>query len=205
MNSEHISEEVKQARPLEYSINPLIVNRWSPRAFEGRKVPDDVLFSLFEAARFAPSGSNEQPWVYIFARTPEHLALFHSFINESNRSWCERAPVLALVASRTMARNGNPNRTHAFDAGASWAMLALEATRQGLIAHAMGGFDRGKAGETLGLPRDCEPIAVIAIGYRGDPAILTENQRQREKPSPRNPLDRFLFEGTFPDQSREER
>lgn len=200
MNAEkEILPETAAARPTAYPVNPLIVNRWSPRAFESREVPEEALFALFEAARLAPSAMNEQPWRYAFARTGRDREKFLSFINEANRSWCERAPVLAvLLTKKTYSNNGEPNRSSAFDAGASWGYLALEAARQGLAAHAMGGFDREAARTALQLPDDYEPLVAIAIGYRGDPSVLTEGQRQREQPSPRKPLSEIAFEGGFP-------
>ena len=191
-------DEVLAARPTSYDVHPNVLRRWSPRAFDEREVPEDVLFSLFEAARYAPSANNEQPWRYVLARTKEDREKFYDFIAEGNRSWCERAPALAvLAAKKTSTRNGNPMRTYAFDAGASWALLALEATNKGLYTHAMGGFDGAKAKEALGFSDDYEPMIVIAIGYRGDPAVLTEGQREREKPSPRRPLQDIVLEGAF--------
>lgn len=192
--------EVSQYRITEeslYDINPLILNRWSPRAFAAKEVPEQLLFSLFEAARWAPSGSNIQPWRYIIARTCEDRERFHSFISEGNREWCEQAPVLAIVISHTITPSGKPSRSHAFDAGASWAYLAIEATRKGLFAHAMGGFDRDKAREVLHIPAEYEAHAVIAIGYRGDPSDLSERNREREHPSGRRKLSETVFEGTF--------
>jgi len=191
-------DEALAARPTTYDVHPNVLSRWSPRAFEEREVPEDVLFGLFEAARYAPSANNEQPWRYVLARTKEDREKFYGFINEGNRSWCERAPALALLAAKkTSAKTGNPMRTYAFDAGSSWALLALEATNKGLYTHAMGGFDGAKAKEALGFSDDYEPMVVIAIGYRGDPAVLTEGQREREKPSTRKPLQDILHEGTF--------
>ncbi|TLS54055.1 nitroreductase family protein [Paenibacillus antri] len=191
-------DEVREARPTAYEVHPNVLQRWSPRAFDEREVPEELLFGLFEAARYAPSANNEQPWRYVLARTKEDREAFYEFINEGNRSWCERAPALALLAAKkTSTRNGNPMRTYAFDAGASWATLALEATNKGLVTHAMGGFDAAKAKEALGFTDDYEPMIVIAIGYRGDPAVLTEGQREREKPSPRKPLSEIVHEGKF--------
>jgi len=190
--------EVRAARSTAYPVSPAILNRWSPRAFQEKEVPEDELFALFEAARYAPSANNEQPWRYVFARTKADREAFWTFINEGNRSWCERAPVLALLAAkRTSSTSGKPMRTYAFDAGSSWALLAAEAASRGLATHAMGGFDALKAKETLGIPDDYEPMIVIAIGYRGDPAMLTEGQREREQPSGRKPLEEIAMEGAF--------
>lgn len=159
--------EVAENRSAAYEIDPVFLNRWSPRSFKEDQVPDDVLFSLFEAARWAPSASNEQPWRFIVARTAEDKQRFYPFIAEGNRIWCEKAPVLALILSKTVSGRGTFNRAHAFDAGAAWGYLALQATKLGLITHAMGGFDPEKAKEVLGVPDDYELHAVIAIGYQG--------------------------------------
>jgi nitroreductase len=201
MSTREVTPEVQAIRNVSQNIEPLILNRWSPRAFAERAVSDEVLTSLFEAARYAPSASNLQPWRFIVAKREEDRRKFHSFIVEKNRQWCERAPVLVLVAGQQInAANGKPNRTYAFDTGAAWAYLALEATRQGLIVHAMAGFMQDKAREALGIPEHYEPLIVIAIGYRGDVAVLDPEFQEREKPSARHPLTDTVFEGRFPFQ-----
>jgi nitroreductase len=201
MSTREVTPEVQAIRTVSQNIEPLILNRWSPRAFAEQEVSGEVLTSLFEAARYAPSASNLQPWRFIVAKREEDRRKFHSFIVEKNRQWCERAPVLVLVAGQQInAANGKPNRTYAFDTGAAWAYLALEATRQGLIAHAMAGFMQDKAKEVLGIPDHYEPLIVIAIGYRGDVAVLDPEFQEREKPSARNPLTDIVFEGRFPVQ-----
>jgi nitroreductase len=201
MSTHEVTPEVQAIRSVSKDIEPLILNRWSPRAFAERAVSDELLTSLFEAARYAPSASNVQPWRFIVAKREEDRLTFHSFIHEKNRQWCERAPVLVLVAGQRMnAASGKLNRTYAFDTGAAWAYLALEATRQGLITHAMAGFMQDKAREALGIPNNYEPLIVIAIGYRGDVAMLDPEFQEREKPSARYPLIDTVFEGRFPIQ-----
>ncbi|MBD0379368.1 nitroreductase family protein [Paenibacillus sedimenti] len=192
-----LPSEVETHRQPDHEINPQFLTRWSPRSFKDQEVPEDVLLSLFEAARWAPSGGNLQPWRYIIARTAEERASFHTFIAPGNREWCEKVPVLAVVISNTQTLNGNPNTSHAFDAGASWGYLALEAANQGLVTHAMGGFDRQQAREALGVPTDYDIHAVIAIGYRGPVDALAEKFQEREVPSSRRPVIELLFEGTF--------
>jgi nitroreductase len=189
--------QTENTREPDYEIHPQFLTRWSPRAFSEQEVPDEVLMSILEAARWAPSGGNLQPWRYILARSVEDRAKFHSFIMPGNLEWCDKAPVLALVVSHTKTANGNPNRSHAFDAGASWGYLALEADNQGLITHAMGGFDPQLARTTLEIPEDYELHAVIAIGYHGDKESLSEKFQERELPSARRPLQESLFEGHF--------
>jgi nitroreductase len=199
MSTREVTTEVQAIRSVSQDIEPLILNRWSPRAFAEQAVSDELLTSLFEAARYAPSASNVQPWRFIVAKREEDRRIFHSFINEKNRQWCERAPVLVLLAGQRMNTvNGKPNRTYAFDTGAAWAYLALEATRQGLITHAMAGFMQDKAREALGIPENYEPLIVIAIGYRSDVTMLDPEFQEREKPSARYPLIDTVFEGRFP-------
>ncbi|MEW9698831.1 nitroreductase family protein [Paenibacillus sp. SI8] len=192
-----LPEEIETHRQPDHEINPQFLTRWSPRSFKNQEVPEDVLLSLFEAARWAPSGGNLQPWRFILARSTEELSLFHSFIAPANREWCEKAPVLALIVSNTKTASGNANTSHAFDAGAAWGYLALEAANQGLITHAMGGFDRDKARETLAIPEEFDIHAVIAIGYRGPVDALDEKFQEREVPSSRRPLSELLLSGTF--------
>ncbi|NEW06474.1 nitroreductase family protein [Paenibacillus sp. SYP-B3998] len=189
--------EIENNRQPDHEINPQFLTRWSPRSFKEQEVPENVLLSLFEAARWSPSGSNLQPWRFIIARSIEERAKFHPFIAAGNREWCEKAPVLAVLVSHTKTANGNTNPSHAFDAGTSWGYLALEAANQGLITHAMGGFDRQQAREALGVPEDYDIHAVIAIGYRGPIDALADKFQEREVPSNRQPLDSFLFAAEF--------
>ncbi|MDF2684237.1 MAG: nitroreductase family protein [Brevibacillus sp.] len=189
--------QVQENREAGHDIDPVFLNRWSPRSFKSDAIADEVLFSLFEAARWAPSASNEQPWRFVFARTEEDKERFYPFIAEANRVWCEKAPVLVLVISKTISSRDTHNRAHAFDTGTAWGYLALEATRQGLVTHAMGGFDPEKAREVLGIPEGYEPHAVIAVGYQGDKEALNEVLQEREKPSTRRTLSETAFEGVF--------
>ncbi|WP_407649387.1 nitroreductase family protein [Brevibacillus composti] len=193
----NILPQVEKHRQATYEIDPVFLNRWSPRSYKEDPVPDEVLFSLFEAARWAPSGSNEQPWRFIIARSEQDRQRFYSFIAEGNRIWCEKAPVLALILSKTINGRGDHLRSHAFDAGAAWGYLALEAARKGLITHAMGGFDPEKAREALGVPAEYELHAVIAIGYQGEKEALPERLQEREVPSGRRELSETVFEGVF--------
>jgi nitroreductase len=188
---------IHQVRKPAYAIDPVFIERWSPRAFSDKEVPDEVLYSLFEAARWAPSAANRQPWRFILARKREDRERFHSFINEKNRLWCEKAPVIVLVLSKKLKDDGSENAFHAFDAGAAWAQLALQAVKNGLVTHPMGGFDKTKARQVLNIPEEFDIHAVVAVGYQADPGILPEAFQEREKPSGRNPLDTFVFEGQF--------
>jgi len=183
----------------EAPIDPRFLDRWSPRSFLPTEVPDETLRSLFEAARWAPSCFNEQPWRFVFARETEDRARFLSLLAEANRAWAGKAPVLAFVAAhRSFTRNGKPNRHHAFDAGAAWLSLALEARRHDLYAHAMAGFDEARSYEVLGLDReDWVVLAAIAIGHRGPVEALPEAKRAAERPNDRLPLATVVSEGRF--------
>lgn len=186
-------------RKADYDIDPVYLQRWSSRAFANKDVPEDVLYSLFEAARWAPSAANVQPWRYVIARTKEDREKFLTFMRRGNLAWCDQAPVLVAVISHQNwdYESDDYNPTHAFDTGTSWGFLALEATRKNLVAHAMGGFDRPKAKEVLHIPENYDVHAIVAIGYRGDKADLTESLQKREKASDRNELSQFVFEGKF--------
>src|SRR5699024_2012827 len=157
--------EVKEFRKASYDIDPIYVNRWSPRSFLDKEVSDDILYSVFEAARWAPSAANKQPWRFIIAREQADRDKFLSFINEGNVIWCNKAPVLVALLSKTDNEDGGHNPSHAFDTGAAWGFLALEAYRKGLVTHAMGGFDREKAKEVLSIPENYTVHAIVALGY----------------------------------------
>jgi nitroreductase len=192
-----VTAETAAHRHPTYEVEPLILNRWSPRSYKETEVPEEVLFSVFEAARWAPSANNEQPWRFIIARTKADREAFHSFIFPGNLAWCQKAPVLAVILSKKTTAKGEQSRAHAFDAGAAWAFLALQAESKGLATHAMGGFDRDKAREMLRVPNEFELHAVVSIGYRDRAEALPEAYREREKPSDRCPLAESLFEGEF--------
>lgn len=187
-------------RKPEYPVEPLFVRRWSPRAMSGESVPVAELTRLFEAARWAPSSYNGQPWRFLWARrdTP-HWPEFFRLLGESNQSWAHRAAALIVVVSRTLfEHNGKPARTHAFDAGAAWENLALQGAEMGLVVHGMQGFDYERARSQLRVPDEFEVQAMIAVGRPGRVEDLSEAQRAREKPSPRKPVAEIALEGGFP-------
>ncbi len=182
-------------------IHDLLAHRWSPRAFDGRPVEPEKLRSLFEAARWASSSFNAQPWNFIVATKddPENFQRVLDCFVERNQSWAKNAPVLALsVAGLKFAHNGQPNR-HAFhDVGQAVANLALQATALGLEIHQMAGIDPEKARQIFGIPEGYEAVAGIALGYPGDPASLPDPLRERElAPRERKPLDSFVFAGRW--------
>lgn len=192
-----IAAEVQDQRISDYPVSPLFLNRWSTRAFSNREVSDQDLYTVLDAAHWAPSAFNDQPWRFFVAKTEEQRSVFHQFINEFNLSWASSAPVLILVASDKLRANGDPNGAHAFDAGAAWASMAIQATMLGLFTHAMGGFDRDKARQMLNIPDQFDLHAVIALGYHGDKSALPEAFQQREVPNDRRPLNELVFEGKF--------
>jgi nitroreductase len=187
----------------EYPIDPVFTQRWSPRAFTGEPLDDATLWSLFEAARWAPSASNTQPWRFIYARPGgEGWGALFSALVPFNQGWAERASALILVMSRTTwlpkgKTEPVPAQWHAFDTGAAWAQLALQATHAGWHAHAMGGFDADLLRASLAIPGDHALHAVVAVGRR-DPAVaLSEALQQRELPSQRLPLSALVAQGRF--------
>lgn len=188
-----------QIRKVEKNINPLFVNRWSPRAMSGEEISHDDLMGLFEAARWAPSSYNNQPWRFIYAkRNTDHWQTFISFLAEGNKIWAQNAAVLVVVISRkNFEFNEKPAITHQFDAGAAWENLALEATSRGLITHGMQGFDYNQARKELDVPENFDVMAMIAIGKLGKKENLPIELKEREYPSDRKPLEEIVMEAKF--------
>lgn len=186
-------------RTSEYPIDDIFLKRHSPRAMSGEAVSKEELYTLFEAARWAPSSYNAQPWRFIYAMrdTKEFENLF-SFLIDFNKSWCIRAGALIVTISKKTSTSGKPLITHSFDTGAAWENLALQAQTMGLVAHGMEGFDYKMAKEKLGIPDDYNVEMMIAVGKHGKVEDLPEDLRAREKPSDRKPLSEIIFEGKFP-------
>ena len=199
-NVDSLTDEARAHRKPGHDVLPLFVNRWSPRSMTGEPISDGDFLALFEAARWAPSSFNAQPWRFIVARRQDSatFAKFVDLLAPANQEWAKDAAVLVVVVSRkTFERNNKPSITHAFDAGAAWENLALEATRRGLVTHGMEGFDYGRAKTELGIPDDFEVNAMIAIGKRGPKEKLSERTRAMEQPNDRKPLKEILFQGAF--------
>jgi nitroreductase len=161
--------------------------------------------TIFEAARWAPSAFNSQPWRFLYAKRGDaDWERFLGLLIPWNRGWAQSASVLVFILSDSMAmthRDGSPgeSRTHSFDAGSAWVSLALQATRMGYHAHGMSGIEYGTAEAELGVPERYRLEAACVIGRIGDPATLDEKMRSRELPSGRRPIDESVFRGGFPD------
>jgi nitroreductase len=188
-----------EVRKPEHEVDELFLNRWSPRAMSGEAVAEEELMSLFEAARWAPSSFNNQPWRILYARRDgEYWDTFLGLLVEGNRVWAKEAAALLLFVSKeTFDHNGQPYPTHSFDTGAAWENLALQATLKGLVTHGMQGFDYERARTELNVPEGFRVEAMVAVGRPGDPSTLPERVRAREAPSDRKPLSEITCEGPF--------
>ena len=187
--------ESKSAKT-ETSVHPLIRKRWSPRAFSDKPVPEELLHTLFEAASWAASSYNEQPWQYLYAHRSNEAGFNRllSCINEFNRAWAKEAGVLVLsLAQIHLVRNGQPNRHYMHDTGAANTNLLLQAADLDIYGHMMGGFDYEKTVAEFDLNKDgLEPVCFMALGYLGDPEQLDEPLRSREQAErSRKPLNAF--------------
>ncbi|TCR90236.1 nitroreductase family protein [Rhizobium sp. BK376] len=190
-------------RESSYPIDTMFLDRWSPRAFTNETMPESDLLTMLEAAHWAPSASNLQPWRYLYAlRGSEHWDKLFGVLVEFNQGWVKSAAALLFVISRTHtgelgSSEQKPSYSHSFDAGTSWGFLALQAHLMGYEAHGMTGFHADKANEMLGVPDGYRVEAAIAIGKVGDKNQLSEKLREREVPSQRKPLSELAFNGTF--------
>ena len=188
---------MKPLHNVDYPIHPLLRQRWSPRAFDTRPVEPAKIASLLEAARWAPSSSNSQPWRYLIA-TNENRAEFERMLGclvEKNQQWARTAPVLMISVAHTIYEyNGAPNRHAGHDVGAASAMLTIEAEALGLHVHQMAGFDAAKVKAEYDVPEHFDPMAAMAIGYLGSPESIPEGFRKGEvAPGTRKPISDFAF------------
>ena len=185
----------------DYPIHQLLAQRWSPYAFQDRPVPEADLLSMFEAARWAASSYNEQPWSYVVAtkENPDQFQQLLSCLVEFNQVWAKAAPVLALgIVSLKFARNGTPNRAAVHDLGLAAGNLLVEATVRGLCVHQMLGILPDRAREIFEIPEGFEAWTAIAIGYPGEPTQLPDALKARELlPRHRKPLSQFVFGGKW--------
>lgn len=185
----------------QHPVHDLIRRRWSPRAFADRPVEPDKLRSVLEAARWAPSSFNEQPWSFIVATKDdrEEYDRLLACLVEFNQGWARAAPVLFLsVAKLKFDKNQKDNRHAMHDVGLATGNLVLQATALGLFAHGMAGFNVEQARSAYSIPDSHAPMAAWALGYPADPESLEPEMRERElAPRSRHPLDRFIFRGSW--------
>jgi len=192
---------MEKPAPTEYPIADILRRRWSPRAFSDRFVEPEKLRSLFEAARWAASSFNEQPWCFIVAtkqKLEEHARLLSCLV-EKNQQWARQAPVLMVsVAKMNFDHTGKPNRHACHDVGLAVGNMIVQATALDLFVHQMAGFSPERVREIYGVPPDFEPVAAIAIGYTADIDALPEPFRQQElRERSRNPINSFVFESRW--------
>lgn len=190
-------------RTSEHPIDPQFLDRWSPRAFTTDTLPEATLLTFLEAARWAPSSFNSQPWRFVYARRgTEHWDRFTGFLNEFNRSWATHAAAIVIVLSKSTfvppgATSEVPAPTHSYDTGAAWGYLALQASLSGWKAHGVAGIERDRIREELAIPEAYAIEAGVVIGRPGNPDQLPEALRAREAPNSRNPVGAFASEGAF--------
>jgi nitroreductase len=185
-------------RSAEQAILPLLLDRWSPRAMNGAAIGLPALARLLEAARWAPSSMNFQPWRFLYAlRDGPHWATYLDFLLPANRAWAGQAGALVVFISRRQFDDGRPCPTHAFDTGAAWQNFALQGFADGLVVHGMRGFDAERVQRVAGVPGSYSVEAMAAIGRPGELAALPEKYREREKPSGRRPVSELARAGLF--------
>jgi nitroreductase len=184
----------------EAAVDAQFVERWSRRSISERQLSPEQVESLFEAARWAPSANNFQPWLFVYASTPESLSVARSLLVDSNARWATRAPLLVFAFARKRnPQTGAPLRTAAFDTGAAWQSLALQAHKLGLSTRAMGGIRHDRVHEALGVPsEEFESLIGIAIGYPGEREALPSDLHEKEQPNARKSVREFAFEGRYP-------
>ncbi len=194
------NEPTKSQRVAQDPVLDLIINRTSPRAMSGESIAEVDLMSLFEAARWAPSSYNNQPWRLLYARRDGSTwDLYLNLLEPSNKVWVHNAGVLILlISSKVFTYNNSPSRTHNLDAGAAWENLALQGTSMGLVVHGMEGFDYDRARSTLAVPENYDIEMMIAVGKSGKIEDLPPQLQASEKPSDRKPVSEIAFEGKFP-------
>ncbi len=189
------------------TIHPIIKNRWSPRAFSDKPVDEASLQRIFEAARWAPSSFNEQPWRFIVGiKGDDTWEKLYSSLVEFNQKWAVNAPVLLLAIGNKMSSKGGPNQVYQYDVGQSMAYITFQVESEGLSAHQIGGFSKEKAVELFAIPEDHTPIAVMAIGHQAGPDILEPSFAEMEKaPRTRKSVEALVFSGQFGEAFRFEK
>ena len=188
-----------EIRKADFAIEPLLLDRWSPRAMSGEEISQEELMRLFEAARWAPSSFNAQQWRALYARRgTENWQTFFDLLVEANKTWAKNAAVLVVFISRKLFdHNDDPSITHSYDAGAAWGNFALQGFRQNLVVHGMEGFDYKRARKELRIPEEFQVEAMAAVGKPGARELLPEKLQARESPNDRRKLSESVFEGPF--------
>lgn len=186
------------SRTGDHSVDSIFIERWSPRSFKHTALTSEQVLRLFEAARWAPSCHNDQPWRFHYAVSETARRCFIDTLVPGNRVWAVHAPLLIYITAGTCFRhNGKSNAWAAFDAGAAWMSIALQARLMGLYTHGMAGFERDRAIQLLNIDTKTEDVlAAVAVGYRGDRAMLPEMLQEKEQPNGRLPLDEIIREIT---------
>lgn len=193
-------KDATNVRSPDKPIEPIFLERWSPRAMSGQALTEGELLTVLEAARWAPSTYNEQEWRFVYAkRDTAAFDTFFSLLAEANQTWCHRAAVLMVVLSHEVfEKNGKPNPVHTLDAGLAVQNLLLQTAALGLVGHGMAGFNQDEARSKLSIPDDYSVECMIALGRPGSVDELPAELREREQPSDRKPVSAFAFEGQFP-------
>ena len=191
-----------QTRTTDTALDPIFLDRWSPRAYDGSAISDADLRTILDAARWAPSAFNYQPWRMLYSVNGDaHWETFLSILVPFNQSWAKNASALIIFASDTLSAgpdgNATPLHSHSFDTGAAWAQLGLQSPKLGYHAHGMTGLDFDKARELLEIPERFRVEAAAAIGRIADPSTLPGGLREREVLTPRKPLEEVAFAGRF--------
>lgn len=181
-------------------IHPLLKRRWSPRSFTDQMIDNETLKRIFEAARWAPSSSNEQPWRFVIGKkgSPTWDSIFDTLV-DFNQKWARLAPVLGISIGKTQsAKNDKPNKVFKYDVGQSLAYITFQAMHEGIFVHQMGGFDASKAATLFNVPEGFEPVTAFAMGYKGDPSLLESNFEEMEKAErSRISLEEMVFDDSF--------
>lgn len=189
-----MSERVQPVttRTADSPIESIFIDRWSPKSFTGEPLTEQQIASLFEAARWAPSASNRQPWEFLYAVDGPEREIFNSLLNEGNLRWAPKAGMITIVTARKVADDGRPIRTAQFDTGAAWMSLALQARALGLTTRAMGGIKIDDVYEKLSISREThEVVCAIAVGKQAPASDLLEELQSGEKPNDRKPITDF--------------
>jgi len=188
-----------EIRRPDFAIEPLLLDRWSPRAMSGEEISEEELMRLFEAARWAPSSFNGQQWRALYARRgTEHWPVFFNLLVDANKIWAKNAAVLVVFISRKRFEHDNePSVTHSYDTGAAWQNFALQGFRQGLVVHGMEGFDYERARVELRIPDEFQVEAMAAVGNLAPKEVLPEKLQKRESPNDRREMTESIREGPF--------